>query len=475
MHPGESVEEKISLSERFGLWISFYPFAQDDYLAAVAALARAFRRQAAAAAREARRAHARGAAVRAAARLAQRPRRLAVRARLRGRARRCAKSRRASVSVTRRSRRRGGDPARRTARVLLAQRPPGKPYAGYWEFPGGKLEPGETPRARARARAARGARHRACGAPRRGSCRSSSIRTRTSSCISSACSIATASRIGHDGQAFAWQDPGAIRRRAAAARQHARAGGADAAARLRDQLRERSRRGGVPRRAHDGRSRRACGWSRCAKRPRSGAPRCARRGAWSRLRSPHGAQVLLNGTADDARASAAPACTGRRRALTPRRRARATSLVAASCHTHADVMHAAALDVDFAVLGPVRATPTHPDATPLGWDGFAAAIAGTRVPVFALGGLQADGSPHRASRTARTALRCAATPGRRLSAPIRRASASGRRSLRAPRGFRCGSARSPRRRGRSACTAPSRTAAIAIPAPTSLPFRIADI
>jgi predicted AAA+ superfamily ATPase len=36
VHPGESVEEKISLSERFGLWISFYPFSQDDYLAAVA-------------------------------------------------------------------------------------------------------------------------------------------------------------------------------------------------------------------------------------------------------------------------------------------------------------------------------------------------------------------------------------------------------------------------------------------------------
>ena len=36
VHPGESVEEKISLSERFGLWISFYPFNQDDYLRAVA-------------------------------------------------------------------------------------------------------------------------------------------------------------------------------------------------------------------------------------------------------------------------------------------------------------------------------------------------------------------------------------------------------------------------------------------------------
>lgn len=33
IHPGEVVEEKISLSERFGLWISFYPFSQDEYLA----------------------------------------------------------------------------------------------------------------------------------------------------------------------------------------------------------------------------------------------------------------------------------------------------------------------------------------------------------------------------------------------------------------------------------------------------------
>ncbi len=32
LHPGETVEEKISLSERFGLWVSFYPFQQDDYL-----------------------------------------------------------------------------------------------------------------------------------------------------------------------------------------------------------------------------------------------------------------------------------------------------------------------------------------------------------------------------------------------------------------------------------------------------------
>jgi predicted AAA+ superfamily ATPase len=36
IHPGEAVEEKVSLSERFGLWVSFYPFDQDEYLAIVA-------------------------------------------------------------------------------------------------------------------------------------------------------------------------------------------------------------------------------------------------------------------------------------------------------------------------------------------------------------------------------------------------------------------------------------------------------
>ena len=36
VHPGEVIEEKISLSERFGLWVSFYPFTQDEYLVIVA-------------------------------------------------------------------------------------------------------------------------------------------------------------------------------------------------------------------------------------------------------------------------------------------------------------------------------------------------------------------------------------------------------------------------------------------------------
>ncbi|WP_332815273.1 ATP-binding protein [Ramlibacter sp.] len=42
VHPGEVVEEKISLSERFGLWVSFYPFTQEEYLAITAQWLRSF-------------------------------------------------------------------------------------------------------------------------------------------------------------------------------------------------------------------------------------------------------------------------------------------------------------------------------------------------------------------------------------------------------------------------------------------------
>jgi uncharacterized protein len=43
VHPGEVIEEKISLSERFGLWLSFYPFSQDEYLTIVAEWLRSFK------------------------------------------------------------------------------------------------------------------------------------------------------------------------------------------------------------------------------------------------------------------------------------------------------------------------------------------------------------------------------------------------------------------------------------------------
>ena len=61
---------------------------------------------------------------------------------------------------------------------------------------------------------------------------------------------------------------------------------------------------------------------------------------------------------------------------------------AASCHTAAELARAVQLGIDFVVLGPVQATPTHPDAQTLGWDGFGALARGMAMPVFALGGMR---------------------------------------------------------------------------------------
>ena len=64
--------------------------------------------------------------------------------------------------------------------------------------------------------------------------------------------------------------------------------------------------------------------------------------------------------------------------------------VAASCHDARELMHAAAIGVDFAVLAPVRLTSSHPDATNLGWQRFAELCASASLPVYALGGLRLD-------------------------------------------------------------------------------------
>lgn len=64
-------------------------------------------------------------------------------------------------------------------------------------------------------------------------------------------------------------------------------------------------------------------------------------------------------------------------------------LCGASVHTRAELDRATALGFDFAVLGPVLPTATHPGASTLGWDGFAAMVSGASLPVYAIGGLSA--------------------------------------------------------------------------------------
>ncbi|MDH4215899.1 MAG: thiamine phosphate synthase [Gallionella sp.] len=63
---------------------------------------------------------------------------------------------------------------------------------------------------------------------------------------------------------------------------------------------------------------------------------------------------------------------------------------AASCHNAAELRRAEELGCDFALLGPVLPTLSHPGAPHLGWEGFAAIAAGSAIPVYALGGLTPD-------------------------------------------------------------------------------------
>jgi 8-oxo-dGTP diphosphatase len=67
-----------------------------------------------------------------------------------------------------------------------------------------------------------------------------------------------------------------------------------------------------------------------------------------------------------------------------------SQLLAASCHNRLQLQHAAAVGVDFATLSPVQTTASHPQAQPLGWQRFASPAREARLPVFALGGMRPE-------------------------------------------------------------------------------------
>jgi 8-oxo-dGTP diphosphatase len=87
----------------------------------------------------------------------------------------------------------------------------------------------------------------------------------------------------------------------------------------------------------------------------------------------------------------------------------AGSLVGASCHDEAELAHAESLGLDYVVVGPVKATASHPDAKPLGWDRFAALVRDRTMPAYAIGGLtRADRAEARRHGAHGVALRSAA-------------------------------------------------------------------
>ena len=65
----------------------------------------------------------------------------------------------------------------------------------------------------------------------------------------------------------------------------------------------------------------------------------------------------------------------------------AGTLVGASCHDARELDRAGEIGVDYAVLGPVKATASHPGAVPMGWERFAALALDRPMPLYAIGGL----------------------------------------------------------------------------------------
>jgi 8-oxo-dGTP diphosphatase len=271
--------------------------------------------------------------------------------------------------------------------VLLAQRPEGKPYAGYWEFPGGKLEPDETPR-----HALDRELHEELGIDVR----------RASPWLVQEFVYPHAhvelnffrvfewdgELASHDGQAFEWQTPGSYtvspllpaNTRILAALDLPLVYGITCAE---DSDEE----------AFLARCARALEGGLRLVQVRDKTWPLPRRIAFARavvgLARRFGARVLFNGTADEALEASCDGVHWTSATLNAASSRPRDLLTAASCHTADEIARAGALDLDFAVLGPVAPTPTHPDAVPLGWMEFARLAEVTRVPLFALGGLNA--------------------------------------------------------------------------------------
>jgi 8-oxo-dGTP diphosphatase len=102
----------------------------------------------------------------------------------------------------------------------------------------------------------------------------------------------------------------------------------------------------------------------------------------------HGITALINSALDNsARFAADGLHLTSRDLMALQQRPEHYAWVAASCHDLHELLHAQRIGADFAVLAPVAATTTHPDAEPLGWQRVSEWLQQVNIPVYALGGM----------------------------------------------------------------------------------------
>lgn len=109
-----------------------------------------------------------------------------------------------------------------------------------------------------------------------------------------------------------------------------------------------------------------------------------------KLCAPYQAKVMLNGDITLAKRWGVHGVHLNSHALMQLQHKPAGLMAAAACHNTQELAKAAQLGLDFVVLSPVLATPSHPDATLLGWDVFKKMTENYNVPTYALGGMRSQ-------------------------------------------------------------------------------------